>query len=104
LDSPSFSAPRRWKPSTKLVQKKLTVYKPSGSTRPIRLKWLRITERLRYLLRCRNSDISERKHTKSTCIGYIKKRKHTFCSWTFGIVAIVMITVIIVLQTKADFS
>uniref|UniRef100_A0A0K0DEX8 Col_cuticle_N domain-containing protein n=1 Tax=Angiostrongylus cantonensis TaxID=6313 RepID=A0A0K0DEX8_ANGCA len=34
----------------------------------------------------------------------MKKRKHTFCSWTFGIVAIVVMTVIIVLQTKADFS
>ncbi|VDO58030.1 unnamed protein product [Haemonchus placei] len=32
------------------------------------------------------------------CTAFIKKRKHTLCAWTFGIVALSLITTVIVLQ------
>ncbi|KAJ1372360.1 hypothetical protein KIN20_034499 [Parelaphostrongylus tenuis] len=58
-----------------------------------------------YIYEERPKSVHHRKHVKSApCIGYVRKRRHTFCSWIFGIVVMVLMTVIIVLQSKGDFS
>ncbi|RCN38637.1 hypothetical protein ANCCAN_15425 [Ancylostoma caninum] len=58
-----------------------------------------------YVYRERPVTYPYRKPKKPTSLlAFIKKRRHTLCAWVFGISAVVVMTTIIILQTKGDFS
>uniref|UniRef100_A0A1I7XLP1 G_PROTEIN_RECEP_F1_2 domain-containing protein n=1 Tax=Heterorhabditis bacteriophora TaxID=37862 RepID=A0A1I7XLP1_HETBA len=50
----------------------------------------------------RHQALYQKPQSQTSFIEYIKKRRHTVCAWTFGIVAVTLMTIVIVMQTKRE--